>query len=572
MLSKIQSLGCRGVTGYAVSVECHVSNGLPGFDIVGLPDAAVKEARERVRSAIKTNGMKFPVSRLTVNLAPADTRKAGTLYDLPVLLGILCATGEIRQPPATAAFFGEVSLAGDIRPVTGALTMALAAEQIGLKELYVPAGNAAEAAFADRVTVYPVENIAQLVHHLRGDKRIAPMAPPQLETEPRFPVDFAEVKAQENVKRALEVAAAGGHNILLIGPPGAGKSMLAKRLPTILPAMNRAEMIETTQVYSVLGLTTPDDPVVRTRPFRAPHHTVSNVAMSGGGSALFEKPLLPAEELQAITQALLACGADIVEINTIRKRLSAVKGGRFARHCAPAQVFAVVLSDILGDPLDMIASGPAYPDSSSCAQALDIAKRYGLRLSERAWALLAQETPKTLENVETQITGSVRELCAAAAAACEALGYEPMILTDCLCCEAREAGSMLASIARTHARDGKNLAFLMGGETVVHLRGKGLGGRNQEIALSAALGIEGLSNALVFSVGSDGTDGPTDAAGGIADGETAQLMRQKGVDAVQSLNDNDAYHALDAVGGLLKTGATGTNVNDVTVLLLRTAE
>ena len=184
MLSKIQSLGCRGVTGYAVSVECHVSNGLPGFDIVGLPDTAVKEARERVRSAIKTNGMKFPVSRLTVNLAPADTRKAGTLYDLPV--------------------FGEVSLAGDIRPVTGALTMALAAEQIGLKELYVPAGNAAEAAFADRVTVYPVENIAQLVHHLRGDKRIAPMTPPQLETEPRFPVDFAEVKAQENVKRALE--------------------------------------------------------------------------------------------------------------------------------------------------------------------------------------------------------------------------------------------------------------------------------------------------------------------------------------------------------------------------------
>ena len=215
MLSKIQSLGCRGVTGYAVSVECHVSNGLPGFDIVGLPDAAVKEARERVRSAIKTNGMKFPVSRLTVNLAPADTRKAGTLYDLPVLLGILCATGEIRQPPATAAFFGEVSLAGDIRPVTGALTMALAAEQIGLKELYVPAGNAAEAAFADRVTVYPVENIAQLVHHLRGDKRIAPMTPPQLETEPRFPVDFAEVKAQENVKRALEVST----------PPSAGMRM-----------------------------------------------------------------------------------------------------------------------------------------------------------------------------------------------------------------------------------------------------------------------------------------------------------------------------------------------------------
>ena len=231
-----------------------------------------------------------------------------------------------------------------------------------------------------------------------------------------------------------------------------------------------------------------------------------------------------------------------------------------------------MLSDILGDPLGMIASGPAYPDSSSCAQALDIAKRYGLRLSERAWALLAQETPKTLTNVETQITGSVRELCAAAAAACEALGYEPMILTDCLCCEAREAGSMLASIARTHAHDGKNLAFLMGGETVVHLRGNGLGGRNQEIALSAALGIEGLSNALVFSAGSDGTDGPTDAAGGVVDGQTAKMLRERGIDPVQSLNDNDAYHALGAVGGLLKTGATGTNVNDVTVLLLRTAE
>ena len=294
--------------------------------------------------------------------------------------------------------------------------------------------------------------------------------------------------------------------------------------------------------------------------------------ISGGGSALFESPLVPLSELEDITGQLLACGADIVEINTIRKRLSAVKGGRFARHCAPAQVFAVVLSDILGDPLDMIASGPAYPDSSSCAQALDIAKRYGLRLSKRAWALLAQETPKTLENVETQITGSVRELCAAAAAACEALGYEPMILTDCLCCEAREAGSMLASIARTHARDGKNLAFLMGGETVVHLRGKGLGGRNQEIALSAALGIEGLSNALVFSVGSDGTDGPTDAAGGVVDGQTAKILRERGIDPVQLLNDNDAYHALGAVGGLLKTGATGTNVNDVTVLLLRTAE
>ena len=259
-------------------------------------------------------------------------------------------------------------------------------------------------------------------------------------------------------------------------------------------------------------------------------------------------------------------------MNTIRKRLSGVKGGRFAELASPAKVFSVVLSDIIGDPLDMIASGPAYPDSSTCEDAMRITEKYDLRLSDAARSLLAQETPKTLTNVETQIKGSVRELCAAAAAACEALGYEPMILTDCLCCEAREAGSMLASIARTHARDGKNLAFLMGGETVVHLRGKGLGGRNQEIALSAALGIEGLSNALVFSVGSDGTDGPTDAAGGVVDGQTAKILRERGIDPVQLLNDNDAYHALGAVGGLLKTGATGTNVNDVTVLLLRTAE
>ena len=289
--------------------------------------------------------------------------------------------------------------------------------------------------------------------------------------------------------------------------------------------------------------------------------------LSGGGSALFEKPLLPLAELQDVTNQLLAAGADIVEINTIRKRLSAVKGGRFARHCAPAQVFAVVLSDILGDPLDMIASGPAYPDSSSCAQALDIAKRYGLRLSERAWALLAQETPKTLTNVETQITGSVRELCSAAANACRERGYEPVILTDRLCCEAREAGSFLGSIARTHAGQGKKLAFLAGGETVVHLTGTGLGGRNQELALAAAPMIAGL-DAAVFSVGSDGTDGPTDAAGGYVDGSTAAALAQNQLNVYDVLQNNDAYHALKAVDGLIITGATGTNVNDVAVVLI----
>ena len=291
--------------------------------------------------------------------------------------------------------------------------------------------------------------------------------------------------------------------------------------------------------------------------------------LSGGGSALFEQPFVSGEELQDITRQLLACGADIVEMNTIRKRLSRVKGGRFAQACAPANVFAVVLSDILGDPLDMIASGPACPDASTCRQALAIAEKYGLKLSDEARRLLTVETPKTLDNVTTRITGSVRELCAAAAVQCRALGYEPMLLTDQLCCEAREAGSFLASVLRTHAGDGRRLAFLAGGETVVHLTGKGLGGRNQELALAAAPGIAGL-NAAVFSVGSDGTDGPTDAAGGYVDGDTNAALQAAGLDVFVVLKQNDAYHALKAVDGLLVTGPTGTNVNDVAVALLRT--
>ncbi len=290
--------------------------------------------------------------------------------------------------------------------------------------------------------------------------------------------------------------------------------------------------------------------------------------LSGGGSALFEKPLIPGEELQDITSQLLASGADIVEINTIRKRLSAVKGGRFAQMCAPARVFAIVLSDILGDPLDMIASGPACADRSTCEQALAIAEKYGLRLSGEARALLAQETPKALDNVETRITGSVRELCAAAASAARALGYEPVLLTDQLCCQAREAGSFLASVARTHHGQGRKLAFLAGGETVVRLTGAGKGGRNQELALSAAGGIDGLDGVLVFSLGSDGTDGPTDAAGGMADGRTAALLRDRGLSIRQVLEDNDAYHALERADGLIFTGPTGTNVNDVSVLLI----
>jgi hydroxypyruvate reductase len=290
--------------------------------------------------------------------------------------------------------------------------------------------------------------------------------------------------------------------------------------------------------------------------------------LSGGGSALFEKPLVSGPVLQDITSQLLACGADIVEINTIRKRLSAVKGGRFAELCKPAQVLSIVLSDILGDPLDMIASGPACPDSTTCAQAVAIAEKYRLQLTEEAKVLLTQETPKALDNVTTLINGSVRELCAAAAAVCKDLGYVPVLLTDQLCCQAKEAGSFLASILRSHVSGGKKLAFLAGGETVVHLTGKGKGGRNQELALAAAIGIDGIPGAAVFSVGSDGTDGPTDAAGGYVDYETAAELRSQGIDIFQVLKDNDAYHALQKCGGLVVTGPTGTNVNDVAVALL----
>ena len=291
--------------------------------------------------------------------------------------------------------------------------------------------------------------------------------------------------------------------------------------------------------------------------------------LSGGGSALFEAPLIPLAELQDITKQLLACGAEITEINTIRKRLSGVKGGRFAQKCAPAKVFSIVLSDILGDPLDMIASGPAYPDNSTCEQALEIASKYQLQLSERAWQLLSVETPKELNNVTTHIAGSVRELCKAAASACQRLGYQPVILTDLLSCQAKEAGTFLASIARSHAGENKPMAFLAGGETVVQLTGNGKGGRNQELALSAAAGIEGLENVLIFSLGSDGTDGPTDAAGGIVDGTTASTLRGQGISIHQVLKDNDAYHTLKAVDGLIFTGPTGTNVNDISVVLIK---
>ncbi|MCH4014100.1 MAG: glycerate kinase [Solobacterium sp.] len=291
--------------------------------------------------------------------------------------------------------------------------------------------------------------------------------------------------------------------------------------------------------------------------------------VSGGGSALFEDPLIDLETLQKINTALLRSGASIREINTVRKHLSHVKGGRFARLCEPARVYQVVLSDIIGNPLDAIASGPAYPDSTSSSDASAVLQKYGIDVNADTASALCQETPDSLDNVKTCIAGSVEDLSAAARQKCRALGYETYLLTSSLDCEAKEAGAFLSAIAREHCHDNKNIAILAAGETVVHVRGNGRGGRNQELVLLAAKGISSLDNALIFSFGSDGTDGPTDAAGGIVDGSTAEKLKEKGIDIDAVLNNNDAWHALKEVNGLLITGPTGTNVNDLSVILIQ---
>lgn len=290
--------------------------------------------------------------------------------------------------------------------------------------------------------------------------------------------------------------------------------------------------------------------------------------VSGGGSALFEKPLIPAEELQQLTKQFLAKGMDIVEINTLRKRLSAVKGGKFAQLCKPAQVFTVVLSDIIGSPLDMIASGPAYPDSSTAKEALAIVEKYDLQMSDAALSLLKEETPKRLDNVTTVVTGSVSMLCKAAEHKAKELGYKTVMLTSSLDCEARDAGRFLAAIAREHAASSRPIAYIAGGETVVHLTGKGKGGRNQEIALAGAAGIAGLKNVVILSAGSDGTDGPTDAAGGICDGSTEGKLLKQDIHIDQVLQENASYNALKAANALIITGPTGTNVNDLALVLI----